>query len=253
MIPMEAITSRKNKIVCHLRSLASDGAYRSTVGEYICDGVKTLREALDNGAQLGCVLWREQPSGDVSLPESVPQYTAPAELFEYASPLKSSGGPVFSVKIPEPAEPNRAERVIVLEGLQDPGNVGTVIRTANAFGMDAVVLVGACADLYNPKTVRASMGAVFRQCVIKTDLAGLSALLRRWELPLYGAALSDRAEDLRSTKLKRSAAAIGSEGSGLSKDLLGLCDKEIIIPMRPCSESLNAAVAASVVMWEMTR
>ena len=253
MIPMEAITSRKNKTVCHLRSLASDGAYRSSVGEYVCDGEKTLREALSNGIEPVCVLWKEQPARSIELPESVQQFTAPAELFEYASPLRSSGGPVFSVKIPERAEPERVERVIVLEGLQDPGNVGTVIRTANAFGMDAVVLVGACADLYNPKTVRATMGAIFRQCVIKTDNAGLSSLLERWRLPLYGAALSDRAEDLRGTELKRCAVAVGSEGSGLSRELLGLCDKEIIIPMRPCSESLNAAVAASVLMWEMTR
>ena len=160
---MENITSRKNPYIRHLRQLASDADYRRQKREYICDGEKTLREALRFG-DVASILWRDTPgTADCCL-----QYTAPAELFDYASPLKNSAGPVFTVAMPQR---DRAEvkRAIVLEGVQDPGNVGTVIRTANAFGIDAVVLTGGCADLYNPKTVRATMGAVFRQLVLETD------------------------------------------------------------------------------------
>lgn len=249
---MENITSRKNRIICHFRSVANDREYRYASREYVCDGLKTLREALHCGAQLGCVLWKGRAE-DIELPEGVVQYTAPAELFEYASPLKSSGGPVFTVKMPERDGEFKLERAIVLENLQDPGNVGTVIRTANAFDIDAVILVGACADLYNPKTVRASMGAIFRQRVLTMSIQELDELTQKQALPLFGAALSDKAADLRNIEIHRAAVAIGSEGRGLSKELLDICGGEIIIPMNPESESLNAAVAASVIMWEMSR
>lgn len=142
---------------------------------------------------------------------------------------------------------------VVLENLQDPGNVGTVIRTANAFGIDAVILVGDCADLYNPKTVRASMGAIFRQRVIRLNVSELKALCLNEKLALYGAALSDTAQDIGEVSLLNAAVAIGSEGRGLSEDFLKLCDGQIIIPMKPCAESLNAAIAAAVVMWEMSK
>lgn len=249
---MENITSRKNKIIGHFRSLASDSAYRKEAGEFICDGEKTLREALSFGAEIVNVLWKEKAS-ELSLPEEARQYTAPADLFEYASPLKSSSGPLFSVKMSHRYRDADVSRVIVLENLQDPGNVGTVIRTANAFNVDAVILVGACANLYNPKTVRASMGAIFRQRVMEMSISELREYLSECKLPLYGAALSDNAKDMREISVKNCAVAIGSEGRGLSEEFLNICDGELIIPMNPDSESLNAAVAASVFMWEMSK
>lgn len=248
---METITSRKNPYIVHLRALGRDGAARRASGEYVCDGVKLLREALQFGACVTSVLWSGAPA--LALPDGIAQYNAPQDLVEYASPLVNSPGPVFTVRIPEAAVPARLEHVIVLENVQDPGNVGTVLRTANALGMDAVILAGACADLYSPKTVRATMGAIFRQLVIVCDLEQLRALLQTHSLKLYGAALTEKALDLRAVSLDRAAVAIGSEGRGLSAELLQLCDGQIIIPMRPEAESLNAAVAAAVVMWEIAR
>ena len=142
---------------------------------------------------------------------------------------------------------------IVLENVQDPGNVGTVIRTASAMGIGAVLLLGDCADLYNPKTVRSTMGGIFRQRVIETDEAGLMSFLSENGLRLYGAALSEKAVDVRGVDIKNLAVAVGSEGKGLTQRLLSLCDGQLIIPMEPDSESLNAAVAASIVMWEIYR
>lgn len=247
---MEHLTSRKNQYIQHLRKLASDGGYRAEQGEYVLDGVKLLQEALTCGAAVTSVLW----SGEAAF--AVPGaagYTAPRELTEYASPLKNAPGPVFTVKMPRRGVPERLERVIVLEHVQDPGNVGTVIRTANALGMDAVVLTGDCASVYGAKTARAAMGALFRQCVLELTQDELTDLLAARDLPLYGAALSDRAADVRTVPLKRCAVAVGSEGRGLSTGLLADCAGEIIIPMEPGSESLNAGVAASILMWEMCR
>ncbi len=249
---MEKITSRKNEHIRHIRLLCSDSGYRREKGLFICDGMKLLKEAVSFGAEIDSVLWKEQPE-DVQGLGCRKQFAAPAELFDYASPMKNSPGPIFAVRIPEEKRGEKLKNAIVLENLQDPGNVGTVIRTANAFNIDAVILTGSCADIYNPKTVRATMGAIFRQKLIVKDLNELGQFLKENELPLYGAALSDRAVDMRNVELKHAAVAVGSEGRGLSREILDICEREIIIPMNPDSESLNAAVAASVLMWEMSR
>lgn len=251
---METISSRKNQIIAHLKALANDGAYREKTRQYVCDGEKLLREALDAGALVTLVLWAEKPA--FALPESIAQYCCPEGLMQFVSPLKNSKGPVFAVVMPEndggaPAE--KPEGVLVLEGVQDPGNVGTVIRTAAAMGISAVVLVGGCADLYNPKTVRATMGAIFRQTVLEMNLDELKDYVNQNGLNLYGAALSESAQDIRKLEMKHTAVAVGSEGRGLSQALLALCSGQLIIPMSPGSESLNAAVAAAIIMWEMVR
>lgn len=247
---MTEITSRKNEFIRHLRLLASERVYRLEKGEFICDGLKLLREAVQFGACVTGILWKEKPEEGFDCPV---QYTSPAELFDYASPMKNSPGPVFTVKIPERDGGEALKRAIVLEGVQDPGNVGTVIRTANAFGVDAVILTGDCADLYNPKTVRSTMGAIFRQKVLSVELDELPDLLKANKLPLYGAALNDSARSILELDVKNAAVAVGSEGRGLSRRLLDMCHSALIIPMEPDSESLNAAVAASVIMWEMAR
>ena len=138
-------------------------------------------------------------------------------------------------------------------GVQDPGNVGTILRTADAFDCDGVFIVNACADPYSPKTARATMGAVFRRDVYQCTADELCALLQKSNLPLYGTALRNDTVSLRGADLTRAAVAVGSEGRGLSAEILSKCEKTIKIPMSPRCESLNAAVAASVVLWEMYR
>ena len=246
---MEQIRSRKNQYILHLRALARDKDVRRDAGEYVCDGEKLLREALQFGAEVTSVLWRDAAA--FPLPDGAAQYTADAELVAYASPLMHSPGPVFTVRLPEMRLPQPLRHVIVLEGVQDPGNVGTVLRTAAALGTELVVFLGDCADPYNPKTVRAAMGALFRQRLWETDLATLCAKLREWELPLCGAALRAESVDVKCVSLRRAAIAVGNEGRGLTDALLEKCDTKIILPMTPGSESLNAAVAASILMWEM--
>lgn len=269
---MDRITSRKNEAVVLMRALASDAALRAERAEFVCDGLKLLDEALAARCEIGTVLWKE--GGAVRAPsyETVGerQFLLPQDLFDYVSPMRSSPGPLFSARLrgavrgsadqtaAVPAaqgfadsEPIRS--AIVLENVQDPGNVGTVLRTASAFSVGAVVLIGECADLYSPKTVRATMGAIFRQRVLRMQLDDLPEWLRRNGLPLYGAALSPDAEALQNLDITHAAVAVGSEGHGLSAELLALCERKVIIPMTPGSESLNAAVAASVLMWEMLR
>lgn len=248
---MERITSRKNSYVMRLRALALDAAARRESGETVLDGVKLLGEAMGVGAAVTGVLCAEGRVPD-KLPDC-PVYLAPEELVSYASPVKNSPGPVFSVRMPQPKRPDTVRHAVVLEDMQDPGNVGTLIRTANALGIDAVVLAGDCADYTSPRAVRASMGAAFRQYICPCRVEQLPELMRDMGLRLCGAALSDTAIDLRRADLTRCAVAVGNEGHGLSRELLSVCDETVIIPMKPGSESLNAAAAGAVLMWELAR
>ena len=241
---MEHITSRQNALMTHIRKLNASRAYRRASGEYLCDGVKLLEEALRWNAPLKTVV----PSG-------VRAVQVPADVMRSISPMETPQGALFTVRLPDTALPETLSgaHYLVLDGVQDPGNVGTILRTADAFDCDGVFLVNACADPYSPKTARATMGAVFRRDVYQCTADELCALLQKSNLPLYGTALRNDTVSLRDAELSRAAVAIGSEGRGLSAEILSKCEKTIKIPMSLRCESLNAAVAASVVLWEMYR
>ena len=242
------ITSRKNERVAHFKKLAASSGYRRERGEYLCDSPKLLDEAVKHGAEIREVMYTDGVRGD--LPEVARAYRVTREVMEAVSPMRTPQGVVFTVAMGDSAPCRDMAGALIIENLQDPGNVGTILRTANAFGVPAVLLAGDCADIYNPKTVRASMGAVFRQKVTSLSYEDLAVMAER--TPLYGAALREDAVDIRSADLTSAAVAIGNEGSGLSDRLLSLCRGTVIIPMRRECESLNAAAAAAVVMWEMS-
>lgn len=251
---MEHITSRQNALMTHIRKLNASRAYRRASGEYLCDGVKLLEEALRWNAPLKTVVLSE--GVDVpALPSGVRAVRVPADVMRSISPMETPQGALFTVRLPDTALPETltGAHYLVLDGVQDPGNVGTILRTADAFDCDGVFLVNACADLYNPKTARATMGAIFRCEAYTVTAEELFALLRKSGVPLYGTALRDDTVPLAEANLARAAVAIGSEGRGLSEQVLGACEKTLKIPMNPRCESLNAAVAATVVLWEMYR
>ncbi len=146
-------------------------------------------------------------------------------------------------------------RVLLCESLRDPGNVGTVVRTAFAFGIDWLILSGDCADLYNPKVLRGAMGTLFSQRILRVDdLAAVIEMMRASGRRVYAAALDESARQLGSFAFgKADSAVIGNEGHGLSAAVLDACDASVYIPMAGDAESLNASVAAAVLMWEMCR
>ena len=250
----EIITSRQNPLMTHLRKLASSRSYRKKSGEYLCDGTKLLAEALKWGAEVKTAVFFEEV--DIPpLPDGVRAVRVSEELMRAVSPMETPQGALFTVALPEVQLPETlsGKHYLVLDGVQDPGNVGTILRTADAFDCDGVFLVNACADLYNPKTARATMGAIFRREAYTVTAEELFALLRKSGVPLYGTALRDDTVPLAEADLARAAVAIGSEGRGLSQQVLDECAKTLKIPMNPRCESLNAAIAATVVLWEMYR
>ena len=250
----ETLTSRQNPLMTHLRKLASSRSYRKKSGEYLCDGPKLLAEALKWGAEVKTAVFSE--GVDIPpLPDGVRAVRVSEELMRSVSPMETPQGALFTVALPEVQLPETlsGKHYLVLDGVQDPGNVGTILRTADAFDCDGVFLVNACADLYNPKTARATMGAIFRREAYTVTAEELFALLRKSGVPLYGTALRDDTVPLAEANLVRAAVAIGSEGRGLSQQVLDECAKTLKIPMNPRCESLNAAIAATVVLWEMYR
>ncbi len=251
---MERITSRKNPLIGHIRKLLSDRAYRRECGEFVGDGVKLLEEAVRWNAPLTCVVC----TADVDLPalsDVVRTVEVPRDVMESISPMKAPQGALFLCRMGSLAAPEKLEgnHWLVLDGLQDPGNVGTIWRTADALGADGLLLTEDCADPWNHKTVRSTMGACFRLPIYQMQRQTLLALIERSDLPLYVTALRDDTIDLRDADLTRAAVVIGSEGRGASEELLAASHKTLKIPMRERCESLNAAAAATVVLWEMAR
>lgn len=244
---MERITSRSNPLLAHVKKLAADGSYRRRSGEFACDSPKLLQEALNWNAPVTAVI-----STDGVEVAGARCVTVPEDVMASVSPMKTPQGVLFTVKLPEAQAPEKlpGSRYAALDGVQDPGNVGTVLRTLDAFDGDGLLLLPGSADPWSPKTVRASMGAVFRRPVWTVTVAQLQALLHSSGLPLYGAALRDDTADVKDVDLHRGVVAIGSEGRGLSDAVLAICDKTVRIPMTERCESLNAAVAAAVLLWE---
>lgn len=250
----ELVTSRANPLLARVRKLNSRRAFRRAEGAFAAEGPKLLGEALRWGGELEAVIC----AAGVPLPE-LPAQVRVAEvgdaLLASIADTQSPQGIVFICKGKSLTVPDRlaGRRYLLLDGVQDPGNVGTIWRTADAFGADGLILCGGCADPWSPKTVRATMGAVFRLPVYECSLEEAAGRLAQAGVPLYAAALREDTVDVRAVPLDRAAVVIGSEGRGVSQEALERCWKTVKIPMRDRCESLNAAVAASVALWEMAR
>ena len=242
------ITSRKNPFVQQVRRLLTSRKERQSAGLFVADGTKLLAEAIRFWEGLDTVILTEGVEAQV--PENVRVVVVSQEIMEYISPMETPQGALFLCRLPEQTEFIPKPGMLLLDGIQDPGNLGTILRTADALDIPVALLEG-CADPYSHKVVRASMGAVFRTPVVQTTWEAAQSVCRKAGIPIGVTALSDRAEDLRSAQLLQMAVVIGSEGQGVRREILECADRELIIPMNPRCESLNAAIAAAIVMWQM--
>ena len=245
----ERITSRKNHLLQQVRKLLSSRKERENTGLFVADGVKLLQEAIAFAPGLDTVILSD--GVEIALPERVRIVRVPADVMADISPMEAPQGALFLCRIPEqtPFEPKPG--MLLLDGIQDPGNLGTILRTADALDIPVALLEG-CADPYNHKTVRASMGAVFRCPVVQTTWQEVKKACTDVGIPIGVTALTEQAADLRKKNLKAMAVVIGSEGKGVRPEILQEAGETLIIPMNPHCESLNAAVAATIVMWQMT-
>lgn len=245
----QRITSRKNAVLQQVKRLLSSKKERESAGLFAADGTKLLEEAVRWYDGLDTVILSDGVEAQV--PETVRVIRVPEDVMASISPMETPQGALFLCRLPEKKAFQPRKGMLLLDGIQDPGNLGTILRTADALDVPVVLLEG-CADPYSHKVVRASMGAVFRVQPVQAKWQDVKAACVQAGIPIGVTALSDRAKDLRQSDIKSMAVVIGSEGKGVRQDVLLSADAELIIPMNPHCESLNAAVAATIVMWQMT-
>ena len=246
----EHVTSRQNPLLRHIKKLQSSRGYRQETGEFVAEGTKLLEEAAKYWPGLTSVVCREDLKL-CQLPEYVRVVRVPEDVLKSISTVDTPQGAIFTCRLPEEKSACLRAGTLLLDGIQDPGNLGTILRTADALGVPAALLDG-CADPYSFKTVRASMGAVFRMEVPRISEQELFAQCEEKNLMLTVTAMDERSVDIRTADLSRAVCVIGSEGRGVRASLLAQAKQSVIIPMQSHCESLNAAVAAAIVMWQLT-
>ena len=246
----ERISSRKNPLLQQVKKLLSSRAERRKTGLFVADGTKLLEEAVKYWPGLQTVILTD--GVEIQVPDHVRVVRVPEDVMASISPMEAPQGALFLGKLPEQTEFVPKKGMLILDGVQDPGNIGTILRTADAMDVPVVLLEG-CADPWSWKVIRSTMGAAFRTPVVQASWEEVLGKCREAGIPIGVTALSDRAVDIRSADLSEMALVIGSEGRGVRKEVLENADHELIIPMNPRCESLNAAIAAAIVMWEIRR
>ncbi len=254
---IKEIKSKENRIFKDCQKL-SQKKYRDREGCYLIEGHNLLEEALNNNADIVCIIFDEEKVQEISFQGEI--YKMDHKLFEKAAQTETSQGIMAIVRKSEYDEERFMEccpqggNVVVLDRLQDPGNIGTIIRTAEGAGYAAVVSVKGTADIYAPKTIRAAAGSVFRIPIIHVED---NRELRRF-VDSTGKKLAVTSLDADNfyydVNLKTDTAlVIGNEGNGVSKELIEMADIKVRIPMSGRLESLNASVAAGILMYEAVR
>lgn len=236
---------------------------RDKQGKYLIEGIHLVQEALEARADVECVCYDIESGIPAELQEAasagldVHWIGVSAAVIAKCSDTKSPQ-PVFAVVRKDrgtvaPLLAKERSLVVVLDGVQDPGNVGTIIRSADAVAADGVIVGAGCADIYGPKVLRATMGSLFHLPVVHADLAEVLPQAKQRSIRLAGTSLQAAANCFAYDFTQPVWLLFGSEGGGLSPAVRELMDDGLLIPMRGQAESLNVAMAASVLLYEAMR
>ncbi len=257
---MTEITSRNNRLIIETAKLR-DKKYRDESSLFYFEGRKLLSEAIECKVPIVRVFFTEKNTATVkAIPDSVEKILVPESVYQKISEEKSPEG-LFCVakhldslhKIVTIYSGDKSGNTFAAVSVRDPGNLGTLMRTARALGTDTLILSDDCADVYSPKTVRASMGAVFKLRTVRCrDIPSSFARLADEGISVIAASLSDKAKTLSLSPLPEKVCfVVGNEGHGLDRNVIDACGGgEIIIPMEMGAESLNVSVAAAILLWE---
>lgn len=261
----QMITSRDNKLVKFTAKLIASKSFREEQRLFVLEGARLCADAAGSGVQAKLCFFTAQAAE--KYPKQVKaaiacaseSYQVSQEVAPRLSDTKTPQGlclvcpmldkQFFLDKI------KSTGRYLLLEGLQDPGNIGTILRSADAFGTDGVILTSDCPDFYSPKMIRSTMGAFFRQPVfVVPDAVSCVRALKAAGQRVFASVLDEQAQGLSEVKFSYgSTVVIGNEGRGMSQELIAECTDKVYIEMAGSAESLNAAVAASIFLWEMQR
>lgn len=252
------ITSRDNKYVKLAKSLCTKQG-RDKEGLFIIEGYRNVRDAAAKRAKIEFILVSDRCGYDLAPLKGCRMYTLAPRIFDYVSDTVTPQGIMAICKMEEwsfsDIELDEKSLIVVCENLQDPGNAGTIIRTADAAGAKAVIMTKGCVDIYNPKVTRSLMSSLFSVKVVRNkNIDAVFGFLKSNGIKSVAGALCDKSQHLFDADLTGKAALfIGNEGNGLSEDAVKRCDVKVTIPMLGGAESLNASVAGSVMMYEFVR
>jgi len=248
---VKKITSAKNEYIKKIAKLSSKKA-RDEEGLFVAEGEHLVEMVLSSDFEVQAIVVSESYFEKNTIDFEKEVILIPDSIFEKISDTKTPQGILAVVLVPDLKMKINAGNYIYCDNVQDPGNVGTIIRTADAFSFDGVIMSKGSADIYSSKVIRSSQGSVFNIKIIKDAdaefLKGVKESFKLTSTALYGECVN-----LKEMKVfNNHIFVIGNEGSGVSQEILEMSDEIVYIPMTGKAESLNAGVAASILMYEVT-
>jgi len=237
------ITSLENKKIKEIGKLR-DKKYRDKTNLFLVETENLIQEAYKNNQLLEVYKLEEK-----ELNIDIPYIDVTPQVMKKIKGINTSSMIGICKKKPKEEIGNR---ILLLDGIGDPGNLGTILRSAVAFNIDTVILSKDCCDVYNEKTVRATEGAIFYQNIIRTDLKEAIKEIKQKNITIYGTDVKNGI-DVREIKEENYAVIMGSEGNGISKEIKEVINQNIYIDMNKNQESLNVGVATSIILYELNR
>ncbi len=263
---MNIISSKDNEIVKNVKKL-KEKKYRDLENAYIVEGIKMVREAILEKASIRQIIICDDCEKSDSIPKELMYEIAKydctyvtSKIFKYISEVQTPQG-VLAV-IEKNSNVNNSETdinynediIVALDDIQDPGNLGTILRTIDSVGLTQILVSKGTADCYNPKVVRSSMGAIYRVKVLECeDLLETLKEVKRNKFKILVTSLGDNSKNIYDMKYNKKVLVIGNEANGVEERIMKLADEKIKIPMLGRTESLNAAVATGIVLYEYVR
>ncbi len=258
---MQIITSKDNEIIKNIRKL-KEKKYRDANNEYLIEGIKLIKEAVEEKAKIKLIVVCEESIEDGDIDQKLLYEIAKYDciyvnkkVFSILTDVQNPQG-ILAVIEKKNNEENinyKEDIIVVLDGIQDPGNLGTILRTIDSVGLSQVIVSKETADSYNPKVVRSTMGAIFRVNVIESeDLLQTLKNLKKHKYKIMATSLETN-NSIYDVEYNKKVIVIGNEANGVSKNVLEYADEKIKIPMLGKTESLNASVATSIILYEYVR
>ena len=258
---MQVISSKDNELIKHIKKL-KDKKYRDESNEYIIEGVKLIEEAVKENAKIKKIIICEDTTRTYEIPTNIMLEIAKYECVYVTDKIFNSitqvTNPQGIMAIIEKNTNNTEidftqDIIIALDDVQDPGNLGTILRTVDSIGLNQIIISKGTADAFNPKVVRSTMGAIFRVKIIEVDnLQDTIKQIKRHHFKLMVTSLQTN-NSIYDIEFKKKIIVIGNEANGVSKEIHDMADERAKIPMLGRTESLNASVAAGIVMYEYVR
>lgn len=252
---MKEITSTKNSLIKELKKLHKK-KHRIETNSYLIEGEHLVEEAFTYQAEIISLLVTKDSYQDYHyLTEQVSDdslYVVTDDVLKVVSSLPTPQGIIAVIRKTEVVKNQQLGRMLLLDRVQDPGNVGTMIRTADAAGFTHVILGEGCADIYQSKVLRAMQGSQYHLTLEEANLTDFILKLKEENYQVYGTELNEEAIDYREIdSTDKLAIIMGNEGQGVAQELLELTDKNLYIPIKGKAESLNVAIAAGIIMFSL--